>query len=165
MMNERLNYILDKDGNPVPEPDIRKWADWYEEDKRRVALTILKRPFKDDVSISTVFLGIDHSFSFGGPPILFETMIFGGEHDQWQDRYFTRVESLQGHAEAVELAKQSLYGRRNILVDMITWTYRRLRRLYKLVSYLIRKRAEKVKISNPGYLKVNEYFKSLRKDK
>ena len=34
-------------------------------------------------------------------PILFETMIFGGEHDQYQERYATREEAVEGHARAV----------------------------------------------------------------
>jgi len=38
----------------------------------------------------------------GGPPILFETMIFGGEHDMWQDRYATIEQARRGHQRVVE---------------------------------------------------------------
>jgi hypothetical protein len=94
-----MNYIL-KDGVPVLEPDLLTWAKWFEDgDKRRVALTEI-----GDVRISTVFLGIDHSFG-GGAPILFETMIFEGEHDQYQERYHTLEEAMIGHEKAVSLAK------------------------------------------------------------
>lgn len=93
-------YILDDKGQPVP-ADLVVWARWFEDaigkDSRRVAV--------DDVNgarISTVFLGLDHSFG-GGPPLLFETMIFGGEHDQWQDRCSTRDEALQMHERAKAL--------------------------------------------------------------
>jgi hypothetical protein len=35
-MNDR--YILSRDGSPIPEPDLIKWAKWYEHrDVRRVA--------------------------------------------------------------------------------------------------------------------------------
>jgi hypothetical protein len=58
--------------------------------------------------------GLDHSFHFYengqrvGLPILFETMIFGGEHDQYQDRYATRDEALEGHKKALAMAKGEL---------------------------------------------------------
>jgi hypothetical protein len=44
-----------------------------------------------------VFLGIDHQLSPSGPPLLFETMVFGGEHDSYQERYSTRKQAVQGH--------------------------------------------------------------------
>lgn len=47
--------------------------------------------------ISTVFLGLDHSWN-GGPPVVFETMVFGGPLDEEQDRYCTRAEAEAGHA-------------------------------------------------------------------
>lgn len=33
----------------------------------------------------------------------FETMIFGGEHDQYQERYSTWDEAEAGHKRAIEL--------------------------------------------------------------
>ncbi len=94
-----MNYILN-DGEPVLEPDLLKWAKWHEKDSnRRVAFT---KP--QDADVSTVFLGIDHSFN-GGAPVLFETMIFGGEHDQYQERYCTLEEAMIGHERAVSLMK------------------------------------------------------------
>lgn len=54
--------------------------------------------------VSTVFLGIDHSFGRGDGPILFETMIFGGPHDRFQERYATWDEAIAGHAKALALA-------------------------------------------------------------
>lgn len=60
----------------------------------RVALDMI-----GGVDISTVFLGIDHRFGGGGPPILFETMIFGGgPHDENCERYCTWDEAVAGHA-------------------------------------------------------------------
>jgi hypothetical protein len=40
--------------------------------------------------------------------ILFETIIFGGSHDQYMDRYHTRDEAIAGHAKAVAIAKGEL---------------------------------------------------------
>ena len=60
-----------------------------------------------DVTVSTVFLGIDHSMvrpmDQEHEPILFETMIFGGEHHNYQQRYVTWDEAKAGHLEAVKL--------------------------------------------------------------
>ena len=58
---------------------------------------------RDDVHVSTVHLVIDHSFG-DGPPLIFETMIFGGEHDQYQERYSTREQAEEGHRRALTLA-------------------------------------------------------------
>lgn len=64
-------YILDDQGQPVVEPDLFKWAAWMEFSPRHVAFERL-----GPVDISTVFLGLDHSFR-GGPPVVWETMFFG----------------------------------------------------------------------------------------
>jgi len=58
-----------------------------------------------EVGISTVFLGIDHRYDGGGPPLLFETMIFGGEHDKYQERYSSWDEAEAGHKKVVELVR------------------------------------------------------------
>lgn len=96
-----VNYIL-KDGEVVEEADVIKWGKWFETAKER---RIGSDEF-GDVRVSTVFLGIDHNFGGEGPPIVFETMIFGGEHDQYQERYCTLEEAKAGHLKAVELIKK-----------------------------------------------------------
>jgi hypothetical protein len=48
--------------------------------------------------VSTVWLGMNHNFSGSGyPPIIFETMVFGGPLDQAQERYCTLEEAAEGH--------------------------------------------------------------------
>lgn len=90
-------YILEGK-NPIPEDDLYKWAMWYEKADRVVKKTDLP----GDIRVSTVFLGMDHSF-FAGPPLLFETMIFGGDHDMYCDRYSTWEEAEEGHESAIKL--------------------------------------------------------------
>jgi hypothetical protein len=65
---------------------------------RRVALTLFP-----GVRVSTVFLGIDHRFDLEGPPLLFETLVSGGAHDELMRRYASWEEAEQGHAEIVAL--------------------------------------------------------------
>ena len=59
----------------------------------------------DAIEISTVFLGIDHQFG-DGPPLLFETMVFGGSLDQEQRYYTTWDEAVAGHAAMVARVKE-----------------------------------------------------------
>jgi hypothetical protein len=56
----------------------------------------------DDTLISTVYLKM---FVIEGEA--YETMILGGEHDQYQERYTTRDMALKGHERAVALVKDS----------------------------------------------------------
>ncbi len=92
-------YILEG-MTPVPVDDLYKWGEWLEKNDRHIAKDKI-----GSVTVSTIFLGLDHSFANGGPPVLFETMIFGGKHDQWQDRYRTWDEAEAGHRKAVEMVK------------------------------------------------------------
>jgi hypothetical protein len=63
--------------------------------------------------VSTVWLGLDHSF-FGGRPLIFETMIFteGGMgypgSDMYQVRYSTITEAQRGHMRAVRWVKRNV---------------------------------------------------------
>jgi hypothetical protein len=98
------NYIL-KGRTPELCEDVVEWARWYDKADRRVA-DWQGTVNGQDVRVSTVFLGIDHDFSKDGPPILFETMVFGGERDQEQERYATWEEAEDGHAKFVSLMKR-----------------------------------------------------------
>lgn len=69
-MNDR--YILDAEGNPIPEPDLLKWAQWYEKSHNRH----VAEDWVGNLRVSTIFLGLDHSFFAGAKPVLWETMIF-----------------------------------------------------------------------------------------
>jgi hypothetical protein len=71
----------------------------------RVALTEITSATDPAIHyrVSTVWLGVNHNFAGDGPPILFETMSFGGDgdQDQTQWRWGTEAEALAGHAEVV----------------------------------------------------------------
>ena len=79
----QMYYILDENKKIVP-VDRERYFIWSENDNhRRVA-----EDFADngDVRISTVFLGMDHGIprrDHTYVPILFETMIFGGPHNDY----------------------------------------------------------------------------------
>jgi hypothetical protein len=55
-------------------------------------------------TVSTVFMGTDLGFGMG-PPLLFETMVFGGVLDSAIGRYATLEGARAGHAEWVRLLR------------------------------------------------------------
>lgn len=93
------NYILEGH-TPKKVDDIIEWARSVgSRENWRVNETKI-----GEVRISTVFLGLDHQYG-DGPPILFETMIFGGDHDEFCNRYSTWEEAEHGHQDAVEMVR------------------------------------------------------------
>lgn len=75
-----------------------KWARWFEKQENRQ----VKLDYVGDIMISTIFLGFDHNFMPYGSPILFETMVFGEHMDQYQERYSTWNEAIEGHNKVLE---------------------------------------------------------------
>jgi len=102
MMSDK--YILD--GHKAVPADLMTWAKWLEKADRHVAKTE-----KDGVRVSTVFLGLNHTYD-DGPPQIFETMIFGGEHDEWQERCATWEEAEATHKRACDVAYGNLRSER-----------------------------------------------------
>lgn len=105
-MEKSSHYILDENGEVKGVNDVLEWARWFEANPdRHIGYTKIFGKV-----VSTVFLGLDYSFSIGmsDVPIVWETMIFGGVHDQYQERYATKEEALKGHREAVWLVIKSL---------------------------------------------------------
>lgn len=93
----------DKTGRPI---DLATWCRLSEDlEYRRIGSTDLP----DGSWVSTVWLGLDHSFSGVGPPLIFETMVFGpardekGRREQSLDmaRWSTLDEALHGHEQMV----------------------------------------------------------------
>lgn len=92
----------------IPCMDLLEWGRWFQTADRSVAKTQV-----GPLWVSTVFLGLDHRMIGTGDPILFETMVFGGDAssewgDSYQERYSTWGEAEAGHARAVEWAKAKL---------------------------------------------------------
>lgn len=82
---------------PVPVPGLLEWGSWFATSDRTVAKSEITHPVLDKVLVSTVFLGLDLNYSAVGPPVLFETMVFGGPLDEMQYRYCTWDDAIRGH--------------------------------------------------------------------
>ena len=94
-----MSEYYDRKGNPMTST---QWANSFTEKRD-------KRVAKDTVNghdISTVWLGLNHQWG-DGPPLIFETMVFGGPLDQETRRYSTEEEALEGHAAMVERVKKA----------------------------------------------------------
>jgi hypothetical protein len=97
-------------GRPIT---LSQWAHAMER-YRHVGESVLRvrgRWFR----VSTVWLGLDHSF-FGGPPLIFETMIFEGpfgKTDLGMWRYSTIPEAQRGHVHAVRWLKRNVRAERH----------------------------------------------------
>lgn len=90
-----MMYILvDKEVKQTD--DIKEWGENFS-NNRRVAMS-----HKDNLSVSTVFLGIDHNYFKKGPPLVFETMVFGGQQD-YQERCATYEEAEKMHKRVCKL--------------------------------------------------------------
>lgn len=100
-MRGRPNYyILDENHVAIPTNDVNEWGRCREGD-RHIGLTEM-----GDIRVSTVFLGLDHNWG-NGPPLIFETMVFGGLLDEEQDRYSTWDEAKIGHEAMCERVRHA----------------------------------------------------------
>lgn len=89
-----------RQGEPI---SLGEWCvDMEDQSMRRVA-----EDFVGPYRVSTVWLGIDHSFGSGGPPLIFETAVFhiGSLMDREMHRYATELEAKAGHAGVVDRLK------------------------------------------------------------
>lgn len=94
-----MSDTFDRDGTPLT---LAAWTEKFEmPGYKRVDETTLE----DGTWISTVWIGLDHSFGMG-EPLIFETMVFpskeGPLSELAMDRYATEEEARRGHRRMVE---------------------------------------------------------------
>lgn len=95
-MSMRLYYILAEDGKtPIATQDMMLWAEWF--GKNHPVHVATSHDEAKGIHVSTVFLSLDHNHWGEGAPVLFETMVFGGPHNEKMDRYCTWEEAERGH--------------------------------------------------------------------
>lgn len=92
-------YIL-VDKHPVLVADTAMWSG-----KIKVGMIAVKQTYTRNSFVSTVFLGMDDEYDGIGPIKLFETIIRGGEYDDYCDRYETWEEAKEGHKKVLKLIK------------------------------------------------------------
>lgn len=97
------HYILE--GHKAIPCDLMTWAQWFE--KAWENLIVARTGVGEGAAVSTVFLGLDHSFS-DGVPLIFETLVFGGPLDGEMERYSTWDQAEAGHAAMVHRVEDAL---------------------------------------------------------
>jgi len=96
---------------------VDEWEDLYSSNKRTIASENI-----GDYWISTILLGLDHSFTpimkpeIKSRPVIFETMVFGIVIEEeikdidysgiYQERFCTKEEALEGHQRICEEVRQ-----------------------------------------------------------
>ncbi len=98
-----IRYYRLQNGIPVLCQDILEWSMWFEGNLQE---RIVEQTTAGDLFVSTVFLGLDHSYSEDGPPLIYETMVFNKAIDKSDDllcqRYSTLGEAKFGHFAVLE---------------------------------------------------------------
>ena len=103
MMDDNM-LIYDYDGTPIyydydgkPITSLLEWHYLFREPRH------VGKDEHGDILVSTVWLGLNHRFG-PGKPLIYETMIFKGEHDEYTMRYSSYDEAKAGHRQACKLA-------------------------------------------------------------
>jgi hypothetical protein len=97
-------YMLDADNHVVDVSNLITWGEFMETGNRGVGYTQIT----SEIAVSTVFLGLDHRFFGKGPPILFETLVFGGPLDGEGGRYSSYDDAETGHRMMVAKARAAI---------------------------------------------------------
>jgi hypothetical protein len=92
----RRPHHYGRDGRPM---SMREWSARLEDDLAYKHVRA-SAPL-EGVEVSTVWIGLDYRMLGLGPPLIFETMVFGGELDGHARRWSTEGEAEAGHDRVV----------------------------------------------------------------
>jgi hypothetical protein len=116
-----------RDGTPIVGdehvPGFMKWAMLFEDINYKIVK--VNRTLYGE-RLSTVWLGLDHSFAFGRPhkPIIFETMLFKPEREGERERLFGRLRGEpETEEEKAQREKQNAYDKKHYPHDNLQLRY------------------------------------------
>lgn len=110
-----LYYILTNDKVAIPCENVLAWAEWFEKSPlRRVAFEEV-----GEAKISTVFMGLDHSFQRGADPVLFETMVFLPDDFGQVARYRTWAEAAAGHERIASMLRREQLNAERVTLETV----------------------------------------------
>lgn len=108
-------FIMDENKNIIPAYDAREWAEWFTNSEK-----IIAKDAVGDLIVSTIFLGLRHSWScvFDDWNFFFETATrpcwakarFANDNCNIINRYRTYDEAKEGHRQFVESLKKDTKG-------------------------------------------------------
>ena len=111
--------FVDRAGRPVKNRDAEKLL--ADGEYRMVAKDELTIDGKA-VLVSTVFLALPHIGLSTDEPLTYETMIFGGAHDDWQHRWKNAAIASKAHERIVKALREGdelPFGDENILAAFL----------------------------------------------
>ena len=106
------HYIL-VENRPVRVYDMMEWLDFFSSGERVLGFSRV-----NGIRISTIFMGLDNSFGAAPEPLVFETMIMGGDNHGYIKRCATYDEAIVLHREIVEFVVKSLSMYSRILYEL-----------------------------------------------
>lgn len=103
----KLGYYVEENGVPVYVGEVKELAKRGWPRSKFDLKTKVRRPWcLRSVTVSTVFLIIDHNYSDVGPPLLYETMVFGGKFHNECARTSTQTQARNKHYEVCRLLRK-----------------------------------------------------------
>jgi hypothetical protein len=97
-----MRPFYDRDGNHISQEE---WSLKFSDlSYKHIAIT----PVGEDTEVSTVWMGIDHNFFGEGPPLIFETQIFGGDLDGYIWRWPNIDAARAGHDQVVAQVQEGV---------------------------------------------------------
>lgn len=92
-----LQYRIDSIGREVVEPSVPRWVEWLAEFRREEKHIVSRHRLSIDgvdVIVSSIFTGMD--MALADPPLLYETMVFGGALSGMRMRWSSRKMAVFG---------------------------------------------------------------------
>lgn len=103
-----MYYKLDKKTGQLTRITVNEFSEEFQKERH------IGDNHIGEVRVSTVFLVMDHGFNFtdqdnpNAAPLVFETMIFGGKHHEYQERYTCMFAAKKRHREIVAALRKGL---------------------------------------------------------
>lgn len=101
-MDIGVYFILDENDNVVEVDDPNEWARWHRSNHISVGNSCI-----GDSLITTNFVG-RAEWTKSGPPLLFHTIITGGDHHGYKKSCATMAEAIEQHRKTIMIVNDCL---------------------------------------------------------
>lgn len=101
-MTESAELYILRDGKIYPATPM-EWGRWFENVENR----LVEKTDINGASVSTVFMGLDHSHGQGSHKLLFETMVFGSTLNGLTIHTATLGDAKAAHFSAVDRVRRA----------------------------------------------------------
>ena len=85
-------------GREIVPCDVFTWVTWHQMTNHTIS-----RDSVGEILVSTIFFGLNQRSQPNSPPLIFETMVFGGSFGEYRERYETYSEAEAGHQRVLSM--------------------------------------------------------------